>query len=81
MSDMFTMGAYGTVPHSDTTQLDEPVLPKEEATDICSASDKVFLLCPGESALEKLTQAKFSCLKNQCKVHFCDFFGGCREKF
>ena len=48
---MFTMGAYGTVPHSDTTQLDEPVLPKEEATDICSASDNVFLLCPGEIAL------------------------------
>ena len=45
------MGAYGTVPHSDTTQLDEPVLPKEETTDIRSASDNVFLLCPGEIAV------------------------------
>ena len=48
---MFTIGAYGTGPHSDITELDEPVLPIEEATDICSASDRVFLLCAGESAL------------------------------
>ena len=78
---MLSIGAYGTVPHSDITHLDEPVLPIEGATDMCSASDKVFLLCPGESELKKLTQAKFSCLKNQRKMHFYDFLGGCREKF
>ena len=77
---MLSIGVYGTVPHSDITQIHEPVLPITETTAICSASDRVFLLCPGESALQKLTQAKFSGFEIQCKLHFYDFLGGCREK-
>ena len=59
----------------------EPVLPIEEATDICNAIDKVSLLFAGENSVQKLLAQKFFGVKNQCKLHIYDILGGCREKF
>ena len=59
----------------------EPVLPIEEATDICNAIDKVSLLFAGENSVQKLLTQKIFGVKNQCKLHIYDILGGCREKF
>ena len=79
--DLSSIGAYGTAPGSDMSKKYEPVLPIEEATDICNAIDNVSLLFPGENAVQKLLQPKIFGVKNQCKLYIYDILGGCREKF
>ena len=79
--DLSSIGAYGTAPGSDMSKQYEPVLPIEEATDICNAIDKVSLLFAGENSVQKLLTQKIFGVKNQCKLHIYDILGGCREKF
>ena len=57
----------------------EPVLPIEEATDICNAIDKVSLLFAGENSVQKLLKQKFLALKTNVNYTFTTFWVGAEK--